>query len=182
MRARRRRHAPLLTYVVDPFSPTARSWVPAVRELALRIGDEVPVEVVCTGDRGGPREDSRRAAAGVIALLAADRLHPVTVVEDVVRAFADRGVDIADPGAIAELAIARGLDADAVKVLAASPEVRQMADEDRELARGLGDPVGAALVYGSGSGTLGRGARLRTLPGPGASGRELVAAWTAITT
>lgn len=167
---RRHRRAPLLTYVVDPYSAVARDWVPAVRELALVVGDHLPIEVVCTGDRSSLREDSLAAGAGVHALLATERLHPVTVVEDVLRAFADHGADIADPSTIAELAAARRLDRDAVKLVAASDDARAMAREDRELARGLGDPAGAALLYAAGD-------RLHRLPGPGSTPRELVSAW-----
>lgn len=171
---RRNRRSPLLTYVVDPFSPCARSWAPAVRELALRAGDVTPFEVVCTGDHGDDGEDSRRAAAGIIALLATERLHPVTVVEDVVRAFADTGADITDPSTIGQIAAARRLDADAVTAVAASAEARDLAREDRELARGLGDPSGAAVLYSADS-------RLHRLPGPRSSGRDLVGAFVSLT-
>lgn len=170
---RRNRRTPLLTYVVDPFSPATRAWAPAVRELALRAGD-TPFEVVCTGDRGPDGEDSLRAAAGIIALLATEQVHPVIVVEDVVRAFADTGADITDLGVVADIAAARQLDVDAVKLLAASDEALAMAREDRELARGLGDPVGAAVLYSAGS-------RLHRFPGPGATGRELVSALGSLT-
>lgn len=167
---RRTSREPLLVLVLDPYSPVARAWVPALRDLAARVGD-VPVEVVCTGDRASAREDSRHAAAGVVALLAAGRVGPMTVVEDVLRAFADHGQDIADPGVVAELAAGRRLDVDAVKLMAASDEALAMAHEDRELARRLGDPAHAALLH------HGAGGRWRRLPGPPATARELAAAW-----
>lgn len=163
---------PVLVLVVDPYAPAARAWVPALRELTLRV--DVPVEVVCTGDRAG-QEDSLHAAAGIIALLAPEAVHPVTVVEDVLRAHADRGQDIADLGVVAELAAARRLDTDAVKLMAASDHALAMAREDREIARRLGDPGDVALLHHGGGG------RWRRLPGPPATGRELVAAWGALT-
>lgn len=155
----------LVVWVVDPRSPVTRREIGAVRDVALAVHDEIPVEVVTTGDAAG----SDAAARAVVSLLAAGEVHPVRVVEDVTRAHHDDRADLADPAVVARLAEQRGQDAEAVAVLAGLPAVGEMAAEDRETARWLGDPADHALFLFAGDEVL-------RLPGPGASAREIVTA------
>lgn len=156
---------PIIVWVVDPLSPVTRRDVGAVRDTALAVHGEIPIEVVVTGDRPG----SEAAARAVVSLLASGEVHPVRVVEDVTRAHHDEGVDVTDPAVVRRLAEQRGQDADAVVVLAGSPASGRMVAEDRDTARALGDPADHALF------AFGRKEVVR-LPGPGASAREIIAA------
>lgn len=158
-------HDPMIVWVVDPLSPVTRREIGAVRDTALAVHEEIPIEVVVTGD--GPAGEA--AGRVVVSLLASGDVHPVRVVEDVTRAYHDEGVDLADPEAVRGLAAQRGQDAEAVVALAGSPDAGQMVEDDRETARALGDPVDHALFV------FGRREVVR-LPGPGASAREIIAA------
>lgn len=162
---RARRGEPTLLWVVDPSSPLTRADLGVVRDIALAVQGDLPVEVVVTGD------ERQAAAAGsaVLALLASSPEHPVRVVEDVCRAHLDDALDLADDRVVADLAGRRGLDAEAVRVLVASDAVAGMAAEDRDIARSLGDPQGHALYYLAGR-------EVHRLPGPGTPARELYAA------
>lgn len=151
----------LVVWVVDPRSPVTRREIGAVRDVALAVHDEIPIEVVTTG--------SEAAARTVVALLASGEVHPVRVVEDVTRAHHDDRADLADPAVLARLAEQRGQDAEAVAVLAGLPAVGEMAAEDRETARWLGDPADHALFLFADDEVL-------RLPGPGASAREIISA------
>lgn len=157
--------APMIVWVVDPLSPVTREEIGAVRDLALAVHDEIPIEVVTTGD--GPGSDA--AARAVVALLASGEVYPVRVVEDVTRAHHDDAADLGDPAVVARLAEQRGQDADAVAALVDLPAAAAMAAEDRDTARSLGDPADHALF-------LFVGDEVVRLPGPGASAREIVAA------
>ncbi|GAA3620082.1 hypothetical protein GCM10022199_25660 [Marihabitans asiaticum] len=156
---------PLLTWVVDPLSETVRSQIGAVRDVVMAVHDRITVEVVLTGDHAS----SEHVAAGVIALLAADGATPVQAVEDVVRAHADEGMDVAKPSSFAAIAHRRSQDGEAVEIFAASDRARAMAREDRSVARDLGDPRDHALFF---SGTTG----VHRLPAPDRGARAVLAA------
>lgn len=159
------KHQPILTWVVDPLSAPVRAHIGTVRDVALAVHGELDIEVVVTGDA----PSSPQVAAGIVALLASGGVHPVRVVEDVVRAYADDGWDVSRPDLIGRIAARRDQDHEAVTVLAESEAARSMAAEDRELARAFGDPVDQALYY------CGRTDVVR-LPGPDAGAREIIAA------
>ena len=155
----------MIVWVVDPLSPVTRREVGAVRDTALAVHGEIPIEVVVTGDRPG----SEAAARTVVSLLASGEVHPVRVVEDVTRAHHDDHDDLGDPEVVQRLATQRGQDAEAIVLLSASPAAAAMVTEDRATARALRDPADHALFV------FGRRGAVR-LPGPGASAREIIAA------
>lgn len=164
-RTPRRTTDPMLVWVVDPASPVVRREIGAVRDTALGIHGEIPIEVVVTGEGS----TSQAAGRAVVALLASGEVHPVRVVEDVVRLHHDEGSLLVDTEDVARLADQRGQDGEAVALLAGSPFVAEAVAEDRETARSLDDPEDHALFY------LGSREVVR-LPVPGGSAREILAA------
>lgn len=118
---------------------------------------------------GPMRLDSTAAAAGVIALLAAEEDGPgavLAVLTAVTRAFLEEGADLSSPATVARIADRLGLDGPAVELFATSATAHDLALQDAGLALSLGVGRGATLLYSHQD-------RVVTLPGPGMRGRDL---------
>ncbi|KRE56120.1 DsbA family protein [Phycicoccus sp. Soil748] len=111
--------------------------------------------------------DAEAAAAGVIALLAAEQMPVSTVLGAVQHEFFVCGQPLEAPGVLGRVATNLGLDAQAIELFAASARAHELAVEDFAVARDL-NIGGRPLLLAS------RGDRLFEFDGLGASSQRLV--------
>ena len=111
--------------------------------------------------------DAEAAAAGVIALLAAEQMPVSTVLGAVQHEFFVCGQPLEAPGVLSRVATNLGLDAQAIELFAASARAHELAVEDFAVARDL-NIGGRPLLLAS------RGDRLFEFDGLGASSQRLV--------
>jgi hypothetical protein len=152
----------LLVYVMDIYDPASYAYLPSVSAVLSAACSLVDVEVVQSG-----RYAAGSPAACLIALLAAGDLPVSTVLGAVQHQYFVGGLPLDAPGVLGSIADDLGLDGPAIEIFANSPQARELASQDFELAQDL-DLGGGPLLLAS------RGEQVFEFDGPGASSDRLV--------